>query len=479
VGLIPLLWLSERASARQTVWFWAIAGFVASAGGLWWLVPTIDGYLHQGAVASTLISLVVWAYHALTPALAGFLYALIRPLRGRTMAAVLAWVSATVLTWPIIPFSFASMMVSTPLLLQTADLFGVASVDAITVCCGASLFGVMVEPHRRRQHCAWLTAAASAMLVYGIIRVRTLESTMAHSPSLKIGLVQWMFGTSETLEESHALQRSAAQASQKLVEQGADLVVWSESAIALGATTGSLPILPTRIPPIGAPWIFGASVLDESQGTLHNAALWASDQNRVFDRYHKQVLFPLGEYMPFGTLVPWLKRWFPRELETTAGQQPATMSAPVRPHRVGLMICYEDLVPWVSLASAGPDVGLWITLSDDSWFGTSNAVFAHAALATVRAIELRRAIVRSTSRGVSGRVLPTGVQVSLPLHQRTSALIEAPLLNGSTLRVWWGQWPERLVALTTAALALWSLWRRSIRRHTRAHFRTPIQRPIW
>jgi apolipoprotein N-acyltransferase len=49
-----------------------------------------------------------------------------------------------------------------------------------------------------------------------------------------------------------------------------------------------------------------------------------------------------------------------------------------------------------------------INISNDAWFGASAALAQHLGAARLRAVELRRYLVRATNTGLSAIVAPTG-----------------------------------------------------------------------
>ena len=80
------------------------------------------------------------------------------------------------------------------------------------------------------------------------------------------------------------------------------------------------------------------------------------------------------------------------------------------------LICYESLFP--GLARRDPEVRALINVSNDAWFGVTSGPLQHLNLASYRAIESARPILRATPTGVTavidarGRIRP-GASLSL------------------------------------------------------------------
>jgi apolipoprotein N-acyltransferase len=98
---------------------------------------------------------------------------------------------------------------------------------------------------------------------------------------------------------------------------------------------------------------------------------------------------------------------------------------------------------------------LLVNITNDVWFGDTVAPRQHNLIASFRAIENRRWLVRSTNTGTTSVVSPTGETVaSLPGFSEGVLRAEVRLLSGQTLytrffgeRLWW-----LITAIAAAAL---------------------------
>ena len=80
-------------------------------------------------------------------------------------------------------------------------------------------------------------------------------------------------------------------------------------------------------------------------------------------------------------------------------------------------ICYEAILSRV--CRQFPGVELFVTITNDAWFGDSAAPHQHAMLAAVRAMELGVPLFRSAYTGVSLVVEPHGA-----IHYETTPFTE-------------------------------------------------------
>ncbi len=81
---------------------------------------------------------------------------------------------------------------------------------------------------------------------------------------------------------------------------------------------------------------------------------------------------------------------------------------PVDGHMVSTAICYEVVYPHLIRAGVREGSELLTTITNDAWYGESSAPFQHFELASMRAIEQGRYLVRAANTGISGIVDPYG-----------------------------------------------------------------------
>ena len=122
--------------------------------------------------------------------------------------------------------------------------------------------------------------------------------------------------------------------------------------------------------------------------------------------YDKVKLVPFGEFIPFeaqtGKLFDILGL---RLTNTIPGEQINTINA--GNIRVSASICYEiafsDLIRKTALES-----NLLVTISNDTWFGSSYGPIQHLEIAQNRALEHKKALLRSTNSGISAFISRNG-----------------------------------------------------------------------
>lgn len=124
-----------------------------------------------------------------------------------------------------------------------------------------------------------------------------------------------------------------------------------------------------------------------------------------FQYYQKKKLLFLGEYLPFSESLAGLSKSISSYIKInqfSSGESLTRFS--VNEFKIFPFICIESMYSrWVAETNkelSGTD--LLVNISEDGWFGTSKASILHSYANTMRAIEMRRPLIRCVNVGVSG-----------------------------------------------------------------------------
>jgi len=140
------------------------------------------------------------------------------------------------------------------------------------------------------------------------------------------------------------------------------------------------------------PVMLGVVTRDEVTGDFYNTSILLSEAGRVEGRYDKNHLLLFGEYLPLADRFPILREWIPEAGRFTPGTTVEVM--PLGEHRIGALICYEDLSPSFTRKLAGKRPNLLINTTNDAWFGKTTEPYQHLVLALFRSIETRLYLLR-------------------------------------------------------------------------------------
>jgi apolipoprotein N-acyltransferase len=122
-------------------------------------------------------------------------------------------------------------------------------------------------------------------------------------------------------------------------------------------------------------------------------------------------------------------------------------------HPLSVSICYEDIFPGQirRLMNGGRDGRIpeaMFNLTNDSWYGNTVEPMEHLVLASFRAIEQRRPLVRSTCTGISAIIDPVG-RIARRSGQWTKETLagQIPMMHGRTVYAILGDWAGWLCAI--------------------------------
>jgi apolipoprotein N-acyltransferase len=359
---------------------------------------------------------------------------------------------------------------------QIADLTGIMGVSFFVVYCNGIAYELIeCLASRRRLPRRQLAIFASYLLLvlgYGGWRISTVDEQTAAAPKFKTALVQSNLGAQAKHADRNGFIRAQQEMSLDAIrQQPIDLLVWPEGAYNNYLQRNDLQ-LPTHVlGQLATPVLFGALTLDVESGQRrrYNSAVLADASHRILGRYDKRILVPFGEYIPGGDLFPIIYKWSPYSGRYFPGRSLEPL--PFNGYLLSLNICYEDLFPGLirelmtrNSQSAAVLPHAIFNLTNDSWYGDTTEPLEHLVLASFRAIENRRPLVRSTNTGISAFVDPVGrIQRRSGQYTREVVVDEVPMMTGRTVFMvagnWFG-WVAFSLLLLGTGQALWNARKR-------------------
>ncbi len=260
---------------------------------------------------------------------------------------------------------------------------------------------------------------------YGSFKINKLENEIPNS-SVKVACIQANIPTqikhdrsknADFLNKYKVLTYEAA-------KQKPDVVIWPETAIPgyffeYGLSYKTVTSIVNKIK---IPLLTGLSRYELNQNRkydFYNSAALIFPKSYVVPLYDKMHLVIFGEYVPLEKYLPFLKLVTPIDGSYSSGKRAQLITVSVSNQTVnfGSLICFEDVFGYLSrkMASRGADVLL--NLTNDGWFKSSPEPFQHAALASFRAIETRRPLIRATNSGITTIIDRLG-QTQEVLHKK-------------------------------------------------------------
>jgi apolipoprotein N-acyltransferase len=187
---------------------------------------------------------------------------------------------------------------------------------------------------------------------------------------------------------------------------------------------------------------------------LNSAVVLGRDGNEV-GRYSQINLVPFGEYVP--AAFSWINRIVKETSDFTPGHEVKVFRT--AGHNFGIFICYESAFPDLVRRFSQQGADVLVNLSNDGYFGRSEAREQHLMLVRMRAVENRRFIVRSTNDGITAVVDPAGrlIQVLKP-YQEVVAGMKYGAVQGTTFYARYGDWFAWSCLIAGVGTAVWRIW---------------------
>lgn len=465
-GLVALIADTARPrAAAATAYAFGMGWFLS---GIWWLYISMHVYGEMPAWMAALAVVLFGAYLSLWPALAaGAWHWLTARGRGGVLAALAfggawalsEWLRGVVFTG--FPWLGSGYPHTDGPLSGFAPVFGVYGITFLAAASSALLVVAVRAALRRTEPGATRVAAWSIGLVAvalgGGLALAPVAYTAPIGKPVSVRLLQGNVAQDIKFEPV-GIQRSLELYRDMITAAPADLVVTPETAFPVILQDLPLDIakdVRTYMEKTGTTVVFGAAGAD-SPVDFTNSVFAIGPELEALYRYNKHHLVPFGEFIPFGF------HWFVNMMKMPLGDfrrgtldQPAV---PVRGIHVAPNICYEDLFGEeiaATLRQQATPANLLANVTNLAWFGDTIALDQHLQISRMRALEMRRPMLRATNTGMTAVVLPNGtVQAKLPTFEVGTLTADVQGMQGLTPYIRWGNVPALAGSLLVLLLAL-------------------------
>ncbi len=448
IAFIPLLCALRDKTPYEGFKTGFITGFAAFIGIIYWIAYVVVLYGYLPLPVGITVMMLLSAYLALYVALfaAGIVYfhkggGASPLLAGPLLWTTLEYAKSHLLTgfpWENLGYS---QYLFTPLI-QVVDITGVFGLSFAIVLVNVIIFDVFDVwrsstdgKQRLRRITADLFAGCLVFVIlfgYGIFRMHDVEKSIDQAPEMPVSLIQGNIDQSVKWHPSY--QRETLRIYETLTRQAAatgnGLIVWPETATPfffqnqddMHQKVASLPLLTGN-------WLLFGSPSYQRDGllfTLSNSAFLLSPDGQIAGRYDKVHLVPYGEYVPLRRFFPFIQKLVAGigDFRSGPGYIPLILQRADLPQKLGVMICYEGILPEAGRAYRKQGAGLFVNITNDAWFGNTSAPYQHLSMTTFRSVENRLYLVRAANTGISAIIDPAGRIAA------RSALLEKATISG-------------------------------------------------
>jgi len=181
-------------------------------------------------------------------------------------------------------------------------------------------------------------------------------------------------------------------------------------------------------------------------------------------RYDKQVLVPMGEYIP----LTWAKQIAAKYGvfdSFTPGYEARLFDT--GKHKIGPSICYEETVGSLMRQNSALGATLLVNLTDDYWFPYSQLARQHYEHARPRTLENGTPLIRSCNYGISGAIDSLGRTVVAKEGQELPSAFIATL-SSYHYKTIYGRFGDIPILLISICVILASLLKVGIREFSRS-----------
>lgn len=208
-------------------------------------------------------------------------------------------------------------------------------------------------------------------------------------------------------------------------ERKIDLIVWPETAYPQLLNSAMMRISDAFVPSVvrktvketGTHVFFGGYDKSGNDNTYYfeteyNTAFYINPKGEIEDLYHKMILIPFGESLPFGPLNPLFAKVLNNLAFFAKGTSYTLFKVPNGATFISA-ICYEILFSSFIrkyLNNVPNKPHFLVNLTNDSWYGKTSEPYQHKFLAHWRALEFQIPIVRMTNTGITSILYPDGYE---------------------------------------------------------------------
>ena len=415
IAIVPLLVALRHGSAFSSFCLGWFAGFLAYVGIAYWVAIS--------PVFTKVEAVVIPGYLGLHWGLFGATLAFVRsrsaiPL---VIAAPILWV-----VWEYVPSIVFPLDLPWTLLghsqyrhvalIQMAAITGVYGVSYVIVLVNS----LIVEAAVGARHVEW--SALATMLVVGlaVMSGQIVLAGAAHPKTIPLTVVPGNVPLDMKWDQQHQ-EENFRRYMQSSVQAGeaakTSLVIWPETSVPgpLNRDAQTLETLQRFTRETGSALLVGSAEREKfgrggaDNARRYNSAFLFSHSSVRASVYHKIQLFPFGEYLPLEKTIPWPERYRTFSSHFSPGEDYSTLTLSVGDETIpfSVLICWEGIFPNLVRQFVQRGATFLVGISNEAWFDGAAATQL-LAMNTFRAVENRRAFVRSVNGGISGFIDPYG-----------------------------------------------------------------------
>ena len=475
ISVTLLILVVNRAATTKTAFRYGFFyGFGWFATGISWVHVAIADFGGLPLPVSILLMVILDAYLALFPAFACYLAFKFRPQLG--VVAILPawilceWLRSVVLTgFPWLSLGYSQ--ISGPLA-GWAPIIGEIGLQALVIILALCFYSLVTNRRQKEQRTRRLIASVAAVAIFTFgLTSQQIDWAVAKNTQVNISLVQGNIAQSIKWQPDREIPTMETYLSLTQPElEFADIVIWPEAAV-------------PRLEIIANDFLREVDELAASTDTalVTGIADYQPDTHQAYNnlivlgkkheqdefghykylhnnRFSKHHLLPIGEFIPFESLLRGLAPLFDLPMSSFSRGHYQQDNLIAKDLRLSPAICFEiafaDQVR-ANLYTNDKASDLILTVSNDAWFGDTHGPWQHLQIAQMRALEFAKPVVRVTNNGVTAFIDEKGKLISV-LPQFEAGILRQTLSLSSSLTPYrqWGDGPLHLALVLLVVMQL-------------------------
>ncbi|WP_028695525.1 apolipoprotein N-acyltransferase [Pseudomonas cremoricolorata] len=466
---IAVFYLGLRElSPRQAMGRGWCFGFGLYGAGTSWIYVSMTTYGGASPLLAVLLLLAFFAAIAWFFALPAWLWARWLRRSDSPLADALAFAALWLLQeafrgWFLtgFPWLYAGYSQLAGPLAGLAPLGGVWLISFVLALSAALLCNLNRLRARLPALAAGLILLVAPWLLGGVLKEHAW--TQPAGDPLRVAAIQGNVEQDLKWDPAHINAQLALYRDLSLTAKPVDLLVWPETAVPIlkDQAQGYLDMMGSFAAGRDSALITGVPVRETVQGQrrYYNGVTVTGEGDGT---YLKQKLVPFGEYVPLQDMLRGAIEFFNLPMSDFARGPSDQTLLQAKGYQIAPYICYEVVYPEFAAGLAARS-DLLLTISNDTWFGTSIGPLQHLQMAQMRALEAGRWMIRATNNGVTALIDPFGrITAQVPQFEQAVLYGEVVPMQQLTPYLQWRSWP--LASLCVVLLG----WALLARRRARA-----------
>ncbi|MFC2103491.1 apolipoprotein N-acyltransferase [Bacteroidota bacterium] len=340
--------------------------------------------------------------------------------------------------------------------IQAADIIGAFGLSISVLYINLLLFKSYTSFIKGKKFSKHTIIAAAIILVFIVYGIFKTSSFIPSEKEIRVGIIQPNLNPWDKWEQSdiQELIDKYIRLSEQAVNKGAKIIIWPETALPVylmenghrkqleniysfleernvSLLTG-MPHIKYFIDSSKAPVDAKYSKAGKYFYLTHNSILLLKPGTRDYQQYGKMHLVPLGEHVPFVEQFSFLAdmfKWGVGISGWNVGKDTLVFKAHVEIDNnmedvnICGLVCYESIFPLFTTNFVQRGADFIAVVTNDSWYGNSSGPYQHKDFAVLRAVENRRAVIRSANGGISCIINPLGEIISQTEMFKTEVLV--------------------------------------------------------